>query len=67
MFQNFLGHGDFRGGVAPVNGSAWSFVDKAGNVIIPKVVDGKDSQMYSDRFMIDYKQPENNISYNFTI
>ncbi len=30
---NFWSHGDFRGGVAPVNGSAWSFVDKAGNVV----------------------------------
>ena len=30
---SFWSHGDFIGDIAPVNGSAWSFIDKNGNVL----------------------------------
>ncbi len=29
----FWSHGDFIGGIAPVNGNTWSFIDKKGNVL----------------------------------
>ena len=31
--MNYWSHGDFTGDIAPINGTTWSFIDKAGNTI----------------------------------